>query len=138
MQDINFIKATAENYNRRRITPNDANNIYFITDTQQLIIGNMKFGSAYITVDNDHPLPNIGVEGYLYIDKRNNSVSIKVWDKSANSYIELPIADKSYLKSIKRVDQSIVGVSGTGEDTSSASLDNSLTYNDIDTLFDNN
>lgn len=132
MQEVNFVKATIANYNKRN-PAHDENNIYFIEDTNEVMIGDMKFGSAFITVDANNPLPATGRYGYLYIDKRTG-FSIKVWDDINNAYVDLPIATSDYLKTVRRGEDDIIGVRGNGEEVS-AKLDGALTTDDIDTLF---
>ena len=135
MQEINFVKTTIDKYNKRSPIQDD-NNVYFIEDTSEIMIGSMKFGNAFIIVDESHPLPAIGRYGYMYLDQTDD-FSIKIWDTTSNEYVALPLATSSYIKSIKRVDQSIVGSSGDGREDI-AVLDNVLTIEDIDSLFDNN
>lgn len=134
MKEVNFIKTTSTNYNK--MSSHEPTDIFFITDQQQIVVGNMKFGTAYVKVDEQHPLPQVGVSGYLYIDNRNG-VSIKLWDESANDYVELSIADRSYIKSIKREEQKIIGTAGDDREDI-APLDDSLTNEDIATLFNSN
>lgn len=134
MKEVNFIKTTIANYNKMQShSPTD---VFFITDTNELILGSMKFGNAYITVDDNHPLPNTGRVGYLYIDTRNG-ISIKLWDETASDYVELSIADRSYIKSIKRENQQIIGTAGNDREDV-VDLDDSLTNADIDSLFNSN
>ena len=135
MQEINFVKTTIENYKKRNPVHDD-NNVYFIEDTSEIMIGSMKFGNAFIIVDESHPLPAIGRYGYMYLDKTDD-FSIKVWDENTSEFVALPLATSSYIKSIKRVDQSIIGVSGDGREDIT-NLDKPLTTNDIDSLFDKN
>jgi len=132
VQEVKFVKTTLENYNKAHT--HDANNIYFTTDTRELYMGDIKYGSAFIIVDNDHPLPLTGREGYLYIDKTNGSFSIRVWDDNNKLYVALPLADTSYVKTISRQDQTIVGYHGDST-TDTVDLDNRLEKSDIDRLF---
>ena len=132
MKEINFVKTTIDRYNRRHPTSTD-NNVYFIEDTQEIVVGNMKFGNAFIIVDDTHPLPSIGRYGYMYLDK-TDGFAIKVWDDNLNEYTTLPLATSDYIKTIRRGEDAIIGIRGTGEQVSAA-LDYPVTLEDIDTLF---
>lgn len=132
MQEVKFVKATRENFDKEPI--HDPNNLYFITDQKDLYLGGNKLGSAFITVDDSHPLPSVGAEGVFYVDKRNGSFSIKVWDDVNKLFATLPFADTSYVKSISRRDQEIVGTHGDSTE-SVAELDVTITHNEIDDLF---
>ena len=132
MKEINFVKTTLANYKKAQI--HDPNNIFFITDSTELYVGDTKYGASYIFCDERHPLPEEGRYGYLYIDNSDEEFSIKIWDNINEKYVILPIADTTYLKSIKREDQFIIGTSGAGREDK-AYLDTSLSYDDIDTLF---
>ena len=132
MQEVKFVKTTLENYNKA--PTHDSNNIYFTTDTRELFMGEIKYGSAFIIADNSHPLPLTGREGYLYIDKTNGSFSIKVWDDTNKVYVALPLADTSYVKTISRQDDTIVGQHGDST-SDEAPLDTRLEHSDIDRLF---
>ena len=131
-EEVNFVKTTIENY--YKAPTHSANNIYFTTDTKELFVGEVKYGSATIMVDDTHPLPVVGREGYLYIDKSNGLFSIKVWDDINKVYVTLPLADTSYVKTISRRDQTIVGAKGDGNEDI-ANLDDALDETDIDSLF---
>lgn len=132
MQEINFIKTTIENYNKE--PTHSPNNIYFITDQKDLYLGDIKIGSAFVVVDDHNPIPNKGIERTFYIDKRNGSFSIKVWDSLNNQYVALPLADTSYIKTISRRNDEIVGTSGDNTE-SVVSLDTTITNSEIDYLF---
>ena len=134
MKEVNFVKTTLANY--KKAQTHDPNNIFFITDSTELYVGDTKYGSSYIFCDEQHPLPLVGRYGYLYIDNSNEEFSIKIWDDINKRYVILPIADTTYLKSIRREDQSIIGTSGTGREDI-VYLDIALTHEDIDTLFNN-
>jgi hypothetical protein len=132
MNEVKFVKTTRENFNKE--PTHDPNNIYFITDQKDLYLGGIKIGSAFAIIDDHTPPPEIGTEGVFYIDKRNGAFSIKVWDDVNKQYVTLPFADTSYVKSISRRDQEIVGTHGDSSE-SVASLDVTITNSEIDNLF---
>lgn len=136
MKEINFVQTTIDNFNKK--SAHDSHNLYFITDNSnenELYLGDKRVGSAFIEVTDQNPLPVVGKTGYFYIDLRNGSFSIKVWNATNRVYMVLPLADNTYIKSISRQDDSIVGTKGTGT-TDEAALDTRLTNSDIASLFD--
>lgn len=134
MKEVKFIKATYNNYKKRIPIDNDNSNIYFITDKNEIRLGDEKISSAFIYADDITPLPQTGSEGVFYVDKSNNSFTIKIWDSINEIYVTLPLATSDYIKSISREADSIVGIAGTGR-RDEARLDEALTTADIDSLF---
>ena len=133
MQEINFVKTTMENYKKH--SPANSN-LYFITNSadKAIYLGSEKISSAFVDINDGQSLPVEGSEGVFYIDKRNGSFKMLVWNKDAQEYYEMPLADQSYLKTVRRGEDDIIGVRGNGEEVS-AKLDGALTTADIDTLF---
>lgn len=133
MQEINFVKTTMENYKKHSPTNG---NLYFITNSadKAIYLGSEKISSSFVDIKDGQSLPEEGSEGVFYIDRRNGSFKMLVWNKDAQEYFEMPLADRSYLKTIRREEDNIIGTKGTGEEVT-ASLDIPLTTNDIDSLF---
>ena len=123
-----FVKTSKEKYNNT--VPQD-NILYFTTDTNEFFIGDKKFGAGFIWVTDNNPLPAIGVEGYIYVNK--NDMTIKLWDNSNNNYINLN-EQLNYITSIYR-DIDNLYAKKSGGTTETIAMDKPLVDVDIDTIF---
>ena len=132
MQEVNFVRTTVDNFNKE--TEHNPNNIYFTIDSKELFLGGEKISSAFVIADETHPLPIPGAEGVFYLDKTKGSFAIRIWDSINEDYVELPIADRSYLKSLSRDADHLIGTKGDSTQDV-VDLDSSLSETDIDSLF---
>ena len=124
-----FVKTSKENYNKT--VPQD-NILYFTTDTNEFFIGDRKFGAGFIWVSEENPLPAVGVEGYIYVNK--NTMSIELWDSGENTYVN--ISDK--LKHVTSIYRDIDNLYASKSDGSieTVSMDKPLVDRDINSLFE--
>lgn len=126
---VTFVKTSKENYNKT--VPQD-NILYFTTDTNEFFIGDKKFGAGFIWINDLNPLPDIGVEGYIYVDK--NNMSIKLWDDQAQNYINLN-EQLNYITSIYRDLDNLYANKSSGT-IDKIVMDKPLADIDINGLFD--
>jgi hypothetical protein len=126
---VMFVKTSIENY--KKTVPQD-NILYFTTDTNEFFIGDKKFGAGFIWVTEENPLPPIGVEGYIYVNK--NDMAINLWDNKQNNYINLN-ERLNYITSIYR-DINNLYANKSGGSIETVAMDKPLVDLDINALFD--
>lgn len=126
---VTFVKTSKENYTKT--VPQD-NILYFTTDTNEFFIGDKKFGAGFIWITDLNPLPDIGVEGYVYVDK--NTMNIKLWDNQTQNYINLN-EQLNYITSIHR-DLDNLYANKSGGTIETVVMDKPLADIDINILFD--
>lgn len=68
----------------------DDSTLYFTVDSDELFLGSHKIGSAFVYVDDEHPLPEKGVPGYIYINRY--SYDINIWDENAQKWVYMGCA----------------------------------------------
>lgn len=126
---VMFVKTSIENY--KKTVPQD-NILYFTTDTNEFFIGDRKFGAGFIWVTDENPLPAVGVEGYIYVNKR--TMSIELWDSGENTYVN--ISDK--LKHVTSIYRDIDNLYASKSDGSieTVTMDKPLVDLDINSLFE--
>lgn len=73
-----LFKGTREDY--LHISFPNADTLYFTTDSHELFLGSSKIGSGFLYIDDEHPRPEEGVPGYIYIDRE--SFDMWIWNEN--------------------------------------------------------
>ena len=68
----------------------DPYTLYFTTDSHELFLGSSKIGSGFLYIDAEHPKPEEGIPGYIYIDRL--SFDMWIWNENLQKWMYIGCA----------------------------------------------